>query len=198
MIEPRIVSHEEWLEARKVHLAKEKEFTRLREELARERRELPWERVEKSYVFDAPEGRVTPGRPVRRARPAHRLAFHVRPRLERGLPELLVLGRQLQRRRRPPRASRHRLGGGLAGTARQARGLPQAHGLDVPLGVVGAATISTSTTASRSSRTRRASNTISAPSSRSARKRPASAPSAGATTARSITPIRPTRAASTC
>lgn len=57
----QIVSHEEWLEARKQHLAKEKEFTRLREELSRERRELPWERVEKSYVFDAPEGRVTLG-----------------------------------------------------------------------------------------------------------------------------------------
>jgi predicted dithiol-disulfide oxidoreductase (DUF899 family) len=54
----RIVSHEEWLKARTAHLAKEKEFTRLRDELARERRELPWERVEKTYVFDAPEGRV--------------------------------------------------------------------------------------------------------------------------------------------
>jgi predicted dithiol-disulfide oxidoreductase (DUF899 family) len=57
----RIVSHEEWLKARKQHLVKEKEFTRLREELSRERRELPWERVEKNYVFDAPEGRVTLG-----------------------------------------------------------------------------------------------------------------------------------------
>lgn len=58
---PRIVSHEEWLKARKAHLAKEKEFTRLRDELARERRELPWERVEKDYAFEAPEGRVTLG-----------------------------------------------------------------------------------------------------------------------------------------
>ncbi len=57
----RIVSHQEWLEARKAHLAKEKVFTRLRDELARERRELPWERVEKNYVFEAPEGRVTLG-----------------------------------------------------------------------------------------------------------------------------------------
>jgi predicted dithiol-disulfide oxidoreductase (DUF899 family) len=58
---PRIVSHEEWLKARKAHLAKEKEFTRLRDELVRERRELPWERVEKDYFFEAPEGRVTLG-----------------------------------------------------------------------------------------------------------------------------------------
>jgi predicted dithiol-disulfide oxidoreductase (DUF899 family) len=51
-----IVSREEWLSARKRHLSKEKEFTRLRDELSRERRELPWVRVEKSYVFDAPGG----------------------------------------------------------------------------------------------------------------------------------------------
>jgi predicted dithiol-disulfide oxidoreductase (DUF899 family) len=59
MTEPRIVSHEEWLAARKAHLAKEKAFTRLRDELARERRALPCERVEKAYAFDAPEGRVS-------------------------------------------------------------------------------------------------------------------------------------------
>lgn len=59
MTTPRIVSHEEWMKARRAHLAREKEFTRLRDELARERRELPWEKVEKSYVFEAPEGKVT-------------------------------------------------------------------------------------------------------------------------------------------
>jgi predicted dithiol-disulfide oxidoreductase (DUF899 family) len=59
MTAPRIVSHQEWLKAQQSHLAKEKEFTRLRDELARQRRELPWERVEKTYVFDAPEGKVS-------------------------------------------------------------------------------------------------------------------------------------------
>ncbi len=54
-----IVSHEEWLKAARAHLAKEKEFTRRRDELARERRELPWEKVEKNYVFDAAEGKVS-------------------------------------------------------------------------------------------------------------------------------------------
>src|SRR5882757_10053830 len=58
MTTPRIVSHEEWLKAAKGHLAKEKEFTRQRDELARARRGLPWERVDKNYVFDAPEGKV--------------------------------------------------------------------------------------------------------------------------------------------
>jgi predicted dithiol-disulfide oxidoreductase (DUF899 family) len=59
MTDHRIVSREEWTKASRALLAKEKEFTRLREEMARERRALPWQRVEKDYVFEAPEGRVT-------------------------------------------------------------------------------------------------------------------------------------------
>ena len=54
-----IVGHEDWIEARKALLAKEKEFTRVRDELSRQRRELPWERVEKEYVFDGQGGEVT-------------------------------------------------------------------------------------------------------------------------------------------
>jgi len=54
-----VVSHKEWLAARKAFLTKEKEFTKLRDELSRQRRELPWENVEKRYVFDGPEGTVT-------------------------------------------------------------------------------------------------------------------------------------------
>lgn len=55
----RIASHEEWIEARKQLLAKEKEFTRLRDQLSQQRRDLPWERVEKPYVFDGPRGKET-------------------------------------------------------------------------------------------------------------------------------------------
>jgi predicted dithiol-disulfide oxidoreductase (DUF899 family) len=55
----KIVSHADWLEARKHLLAKEKEFTRLRDQLSMQRRDLPWERVEKPYVFDGPVGRET-------------------------------------------------------------------------------------------------------------------------------------------
>jgi predicted dithiol-disulfide oxidoreductase (DUF899 family) len=50
------VSPEEWVAARKQFLAKEKEFTRLRDELSRMRRELPWEKVEKKYVFEGANG----------------------------------------------------------------------------------------------------------------------------------------------
>jgi predicted dithiol-disulfide oxidoreductase (DUF899 family) len=54
-----IVSPEEWVLARKRLLEKEKEFTRLRDDLARQRRTLPWEKIEKQYVFDGPNGRET-------------------------------------------------------------------------------------------------------------------------------------------
>jgi predicted dithiol-disulfide oxidoreductase (DUF899 family) len=58
---PKVVSHGEWLSARKQFLAKEKEFTRQRDELSRLRRELPWERVEKQYVFEGAQGKETLG-----------------------------------------------------------------------------------------------------------------------------------------
>src|SRR4029077_7579583 len=55
----KVVSHKDWMSARTAFLAKEKEFTRLRDELSRERRELPWEAVEKNYVFEGANGKQT-------------------------------------------------------------------------------------------------------------------------------------------
>ncbi len=57
--EHKVVSHEDWLAARKALLVKEKKFTHAREKLAQQRRNLPWEKVEKQYVFDGPRGRET-------------------------------------------------------------------------------------------------------------------------------------------
>ena len=51
-----VVSRDEWLKARVAHLAAEKDFTRKRDELSRQRRELPWAHVEKNYVFEGPDG----------------------------------------------------------------------------------------------------------------------------------------------
>lgn len=53
----KIVSHDEWVTERTKFLAKEKEFTRLRDRLSRERRELPWGRVDKEYLFDGSTGK---------------------------------------------------------------------------------------------------------------------------------------------
>jgi predicted dithiol-disulfide oxidoreductase (DUF899 family) len=55
----RIVSRKEWLAARTALLAKEKDFTRLRDELGWERRALPWVAVDKRYVFEGPRGTET-------------------------------------------------------------------------------------------------------------------------------------------
>jgi predicted dithiol-disulfide oxidoreductase (DUF899 family) len=55
----KVVSHEDWLAARRQLLADEKEFTRLRDRLSQQRRDLPWERVDKDYVFDGPGGPET-------------------------------------------------------------------------------------------------------------------------------------------
>lgn len=54
-----VVSHEQWVTERKRLLAREKELTHLRDQVARERRALPWARIEKAYTFEAPEGTRT-------------------------------------------------------------------------------------------------------------------------------------------
>src|ERR1700720_4896776 len=55
----KIVSREEWIETRKALMAREKELTRARDRLSEERRTLPWVKVDKTYVFDGPNGRKT-------------------------------------------------------------------------------------------------------------------------------------------
>jgi predicted dithiol-disulfide oxidoreductase (DUF899 family) len=53
------VSPTQWLTARKALLAREKKFTKLRDQLSRQRRQLPWVRVDKTYVFEGPNGKET-------------------------------------------------------------------------------------------------------------------------------------------
>lgn len=55
----KVVSREEWLTARKAHLKYEKALTRMRDLVAAERRALPWVKVEKSYLFNTPDGNKT-------------------------------------------------------------------------------------------------------------------------------------------
>ncbi|MDL4777364.1 MULTISPECIES: DUF899 domain-containing protein [Thermomonosporaceae] len=56
---PTVVSREEWLEARRALLEKEKEVTHARDVIAAERRKLPMVKVEKDYRFEGPHGTVT-------------------------------------------------------------------------------------------------------------------------------------------
>src|SRR5437870_679433 len=55
----KVIERNEWITARRALLAKEKALTHMRDQLVAERRELPWVKVEKKYVFDALEGPVT-------------------------------------------------------------------------------------------------------------------------------------------
>jgi len=57
----KVVSQKEWITARKKLLAKEKKFSKVRDELNLQRRRLPWVKVEKEYVFDGPRGKVSLG-----------------------------------------------------------------------------------------------------------------------------------------
>lgn len=59
MEQPKVVSQEEWIAARKELLAKEKALTRQRDALAEERRKLPWVKVDRKYEFDTPSGKNT-------------------------------------------------------------------------------------------------------------------------------------------
>ena len=55
----RVVSREDWIEARKAHLKNEKALSRMRDMVSAERRDLPWVKVEKEYVFETPDGNKT-------------------------------------------------------------------------------------------------------------------------------------------
>jgi len=59
MLPHPVVSSEDWIEARKRLLEKEKKFSKLRDELSRQRRQMPWRKIEKMYVFDSLEGQQT-------------------------------------------------------------------------------------------------------------------------------------------
>lgn len=59
MTNHKVVSQEEWTTARKKLLNDEKDFTRRRDQLSEQRRELPWVKVEKNYVFESPDGSQT-------------------------------------------------------------------------------------------------------------------------------------------
>src|SRR5258708_10478578 len=57
--EHKVVSETAWMAARKALLVKEKKFSRLRDQLNQQRRNLPWVKVDKEYVFGGPDGNVT-------------------------------------------------------------------------------------------------------------------------------------------
>jgi predicted dithiol-disulfide oxidoreductase (DUF899 family) len=88
----RIVSQPEWLAARKELLAAEKEFTRQRDAISAKRRELPWVKVEKSYTFDGPSGKVSLSEMFRDKSQLIIYHFMFGPGWEQGCPSCSFLG----------------------------------------------------------------------------------------------------------
>src|SRR5438034_5262090 len=135
MTEHTIGTREEWLAAREQLLVREKEHTRLGDEIAQQRRELPWVRVEKEYRFQTDDGEKPLGRAVRWTIPAARLPLHVRPELRGRLPDLLVDGRRHRPPAPAPARPRRDIRICLPSTAGEAAGLQAPHGLEHSLGL---------------------------------------------------------------
>ncbi len=88
----KVVSESEWLAARKELLATEKEFTRQRDALSAKRRELPWVKVEKNYVFDGPNGKESLSDLFRGKSQLIIYHFMFGPGWEQGCPSCSYLG----------------------------------------------------------------------------------------------------------
>src|SRR3989454_915956 len=152
-----IVTREEWLEARKTHLAKEKEFTRLRDRLSAERRALPWvgvvarDRLQLRLSRVVQEGRDGEGRRGLQLRPA-RIPERGGPRPERllqgrarrGLPHVFQLrartrpvGRRVQLPRPGPEGPRRRRPGLHDGVGPPPRSVRRRSGLGKEAGMSG-------------------------------------------------------------
>ena len=123
--------------AREELLAREKEHTRLGDELARQRRELPWVRVEKEYRFDTDDGTQHAGGAVRR--PLQLLVYHFMfgPSYEAGCPTCSSMADGVNGVAPAPERPRRDHAVRLAGAAREAAGVQAADGLELPLGLVG-------------------------------------------------------------
>ena len=132
----KVVSRDEWIAARKAHLANEKAFTKARDRLSAERRALPWVKVEKNYLFDTPEGKKSladlfDGR-------SQLIVYHfmLGPDWGEGCPSCSYLADHFDGAAAASRASRRDVHRRLARAARRDRSVPAAHGLALPVGVV--------------------------------------------------------------
>ncbi len=90
--QPNVVSQSDWLAARRELLAEEKEFTRRRDALSARRRELPWVKVEKNYVFDGPNGKESLSDLFRDKSQLIVYHFMLGPGWEQGCPGCSFLG----------------------------------------------------------------------------------------------------------
>ena len=135
MTDHKTGTRDEWLAAREQLLVREKEHTRLGDELAQQRRELPWVRVEKEYRFDTDDGEKALGELFDGRSQLLVYHFMFGPTYEAGCPTCSSMADGvdgvLSHLQRPGRDVRPR----LAGTAGEAAGLQAPHGFECSLGV---------------------------------------------------------------
>ena len=136
MTDHKVVSHDEWAASREELLTHEKEHTRLGDELARLRRELPWVRVEKEYPFETDDGTRTLAELFDGRSQLVVYHFMFGPELRGWLHDLLVDSGRSQRRRATPKCARRDHALRVAGAARKVAEVQAAHGLELSLGVV--------------------------------------------------------------
>ncbi len=130
-----IVPRDEWQAARAALLEREKAHTRLGDDLARQRRELPWVRIEKEYTLRTAAGPQTSRAAVRRPLPAPDLPLHVRPELRGRLPGELFDCRRVRQSDPAPEGAGRDLDRRLRGADREATGVSRADGVGLQLGV---------------------------------------------------------------
>ena len=136
IMEPhKVVSQDEWIAARKAHLADEKTFTKARDALSKKRRELPWEKVEKNYVFDTPT--ASSRWPICSAAKASSSSI-TSCSVPAGKPAARAARyrRSFRRRHHPSGAARRHLRRRFARAAAGNREVQKPHGLEVQMGVV--------------------------------------------------------------
>ena len=117
-----VVSREEWLAARKQHLAHEKAFTKERDRLSAERRALPWVKIDKDYHFQGANGELKLADLFGGHSQLVIYHFMFAKGWEEGCPGLLVPQRPHRRRQPASGPPRHRRGGGFPRTVRRVPG----------------------------------------------------------------------------
>jgi predicted dithiol-disulfide oxidoreductase (DUF899 family) len=132
----KIVSREEWTAARQALLTHEKQLTRARDRLSAERRELPWVKVEKNYVFDGPNGKETLADLFGGRSQLIVNHFMLAPGWKEGCIGCSFGADKCAGRAGASGATRRRLCRGIARAAGRDRGLQEADGLEFQMGVV--------------------------------------------------------------
>ncbi len=136
MTDHKTGTREEWLAARLDLLSAEKELTRRSDDVARQRQELPWVRVDKDYQFETEDGAASLADLFRGRSQLLVYHFMFGPDYTAGLPVLLRDRGRLQRFRGPPRQPRCHAVRGVTRAAGEDPGLQAADGLELPVRVV--------------------------------------------------------------